>query len=116
MAVVAAGGAFAVVRSSGDDADARPKLTRVEADLAAARACRAFDRFEQLVEDNASGNKVYDAIDEAKESAEQAADANPRWRSLASGTDAVRVGFRNDDAGAARLGIDIVRAQCRLNR
>lgn len=111
--VLVVAGVFAGVRwlTHDDDAGVGPVRPAV-AEAEARRACRAFARFEALVADNAPSNEVYQALDEAHAAAHDAADDDPRWRSLASGTEALDVAFRRDNARAARIGVDVVRGQC----
>ena len=119
LVVAAAGaGAFLLLRDADDEhsPSKRFQFDPAAADVAARRACQSFGRFEDLVERNASSKDVFAALDEAKAQAELAAEANPRWRSLAGGTDALRLGFKEDDAGATRAGVDVVRGQCALTR
>lgn len=111
VAAAVVAGWFLFVRDDGGDGGA-PPLDVARGERAARTACRHLAAFEQLVVDNARSDRVGDELRRADEAATTAVDADPRWRSLASGTDALVVAIEDDDAAAARVGIDVVRAQC----
>jgi len=89
-----------------------PAFSPARAEQQARLACAALGTFERQVRQNVEGKKVLANLDEARRRATDAADRDPRWRSLASGADALGVAIRKDDAATARVGIDVVRAQC----
>ncbi len=97
-----------------DDAPRRsvPAFNPARAERQARVACAALGTFELQVGQNVEARKVLANLDDARRRATDAADRDPRWRSLASGADALGVAIRKDNAAAARVGIDVVRAQC----
>lgn len=112
LAVAGAAWFFAGRDDGGDEGGALPPVDIAEGERSARTACRHLATFEQLVVDNARSDRVKDELRLADEAATAAVEADPRWRSLASGTDALEVAIDDDDAAAARVGIDVVRAQC----
>lgn len=90
----------------------QPRVTRTAADDAAA-SCEDAERFQQLVEKNASVDEVLDALGDAEEKAAKAADRDPVWLALSGGLQSIRIALNADDADAARVGISVVRAECR---
>jgi hypothetical protein len=112
-AVLGGIGAVAALRVRGDHVARRPvPLDIPAAEQLARQACALATTFEDQVKANASSRQVLATADAMRASANDAADRDPRWRSLAGGTDALRLAMRKDDAAAARIGIDVVRAQC----
>lgn len=84
-----------------------------EASEAAAGACASAARFERLVRDNAPLDKVREALDAAERQAETAARGDATWVALVAGVQSVRVALAADDERAARVGIGVVRSECR---
>jgi hypothetical protein len=93
----------------------RPGATPTPAEDAA-DSCTKAERFERLVEDNASAEQVLEVLGEAERKAASAADRDPVWLALSGGLQSVRIALNADDARAARVGIDVVRAECRRVR
>jgi hypothetical protein len=114
LVVVLGGAAGALIVRDRSEAHRRKPvpLDIPAAEQLARRACAGIATFEQQVDANASAEAVFQTLDGLRSAANAAADRDPRWRSLASGTDALDVALRKNDAAAARVGIDVVRAQC----
>lgn len=109
VGVAAASGVFAnrrIVVSS------QPALDIPHAEIQARRACADLNRFDRLVKENARGDAILKALATGRREANAATTQDPRWRSLASGADALDAALRTNDARAARVGIDVVRGQC----
>lgn len=111
LAATAAG--LVLLASTDDDRRQTPRQLDIpRAEQQARAACAAFDTFERQVKQNAPSRTVLATLSDARRRATDAADRDPRWRSLAGGADALGVALRTDNAAAARVGIDVVRAQC----
>jgi len=89
-----------------------PPLDIPAAEQKARAACAGLVTFERQVDENARGNAVLGTVDQIRRDATSAADQDARWRSLAGGADALRLAIRTNDGPAARVGIDVLRAQC----
>lgn len=76
------------------------------------RACARFQSFVDLVAANADADAVEAELDEVVRLSISAAKADPAYVPLASGTQAVRSSLRSDSAPDARVGVDVVRANC----
>lgn len=79
----------------------------------AARACARLDAFEAVVERNESARKALDELDRFEATARRAYDRDVVWIRLLSAAKALKAGFRDDDAEAARVGIETARTECR---
>jgi hypothetical protein len=90
--------------------DVPPDLPR--ALVHARSACTSMTRVEELVRANASADDVMGEVGRASASGKEAASYDIKWLPLSSGIEAVRVGLKNDDGPAARVGIQSVRGQC----
>ena len=110
--VVAGGAATAVVLLAREPARPEP-VSAAEAAPAARASCDAMTTFEQLVTANADLDRVRDALGTAERQAERAARGDATYLALAGGVQSVRLALDADDARAARVGIDVVRAECR---
>ena len=111
VAVVVAALVAATVLVGGND------RRTVETDEAAAavRAGEACDRFAALldvVDRNGPAAEATHLLDAMADGGTEAARLDPRWTQLASGMHALRLGFREDDRDATRIGVDLVRAGC----
>ena len=111
--LVAAGGiGIAAVLPAREPAEPEP-VTQAEAVTAARASCDAVADFEQLVEANADIDRVKDALGAAERQAERAARGDALYLALSGGVQSVRLALDADDPRAARVGIDVVRAECR---
>lgn len=92
----------------------RPEVPRdPAAALAAARfACAQVPHFEELVDANASADRVREVLGLAVQGAKDAADRDQRWVALLGGLQSLQVALERDDPRAARVGIDVVRTEC----
>lgn len=88
-------------------------VSAVQARAAAERSCAQAARFELLVRENAPLDEVRQALGRAERDAEAAARGDATWVALAGGVQTVRVALDADDERAARVGIDVVRSECR---
>lgn len=119
LALVSAGVALAVttatfiVASEDEQEPTAPSLTPEQARTAATASCRHIARFEDLIDDDAGTRAVLEALARAEQDAERAAAGDPIWVALASGVQSIRVALDTDSPGAARIGIDVVRTECR---
>lgn len=114
VVVVAGAWAFFLRGGSGNGEKSRSgsavDIARGEA--LARESCAAFSDAERLIRANESSDDVLASTDRARDKAEAAAEVDPLWRPLAGGTAAVDVALREDDPRAARVGVDVVRAEC----
>lgn len=76
------------------------------------RACAGFDGLVRLVKEDARSDQVFARLEEAERSAAAAAKADPHWVDLLGGLSGLEVGFRENDAEASRLSLDVVRTAC----
>lgn len=113
VAAAAAVGVTAAAYLLSGRADAPPALTPREAREAATQSCRQLAVFQQLVRANAASDQVRAALARSVSLAKSAATSDPTWIALAGGAESVQVALAADDARAARVGIDVVRAECR---
>ncbi|MEO6204215.1 MAG: hypothetical protein ABIO67_02360 [Mycobacteriales bacterium] len=92
----------------------RPEVPRdpAVALVAAKVACAQVARFEALVDANASADRVREVLGMAVQGAREAADRDQRWVALLGGLQSLQVALDKDDPRAARVGIDVVRAEC----
>lgn len=113
--VVAGASAFLLRGGSGNGENNRSgvALDIPRGERLASSACDAFTEAERLIRANASSDDVLALTDRARDSASAAADVDPRWRPLAGGTAALDEALRTDDPAAARVGVDVVRSECR---
>ena len=93
-----------------------PPVTPAEARSAAEASCSDIARFEELVAANARLDDVRKALGRAERQAEVAARGDAVWVALAGGVQSVRVALDANDARAARVGIDVVRSECRRTK
>jgi hypothetical protein len=82
----------------------------------ALRACAAGDRFEAAVKRNDDVDTVRAHLNTARREAHAAERGDSLYVGLASGMEALRIAIDNDDAQAARVGIDVMHAECRYAR
>lgn len=111
----AAAVAAALTVTSTEDVDPPappPRLDREAARVHADRACAAAREFEEAIERNDSGERVFERLGIAEREARAAVDRDPAWVQLLSGIQSVRYAIEHDDARAAGTGIEIVRRQC----
>lgn len=92
------------------DGDATPQQRARES---ARLACSTMERVVDAINADAASSRVMTWMDEATAASAEAADLDPRWRSLTSGVEAVHFALKEDDASAARVGISVVEAQCK---
>lgn len=79
----------------------------------AAAACRVLAQVQGFVADNEDRDTVFAYLEVAKREIATAARQDPIYISLQSGIVSIDRGLREDDAGAAELGVAIARDQCR---
>lgn len=113
LLLVLAGGAVAFLLLRGGDTSAAEPVTPAEAEPAAAAACAQMQRFEELLEENASISEVRDVLRSAERSARRAAQGDATWIALSGGISSVRIAVEANDERVARTGIDVVRTECR---
>lgn len=99
---------LAVVRIGRNDSPTGSERAAVRA----REACTTMRIFVEQVEADAGARRVLELLDSAMKSAEGAADADPAWRPLAGGIQAVHLAVEEDDPEAARVGLDVVAASC----
>ena len=87
-------------------------LPAAQARPSAERACALMRQFESQVLSNSDAKVALATLDEAITASNHAARGDVIWVRLESGTQAVRRGFRKNDARATRVGIDVVRDAC----
>lgn len=109
MALAVGAAVYALAGREGTPSPVSPR----QAQAAATESCRSLARFEELVRLNAPVDQVQEVLDAAVRRAEVAARGEPRWLALAGGAQSVQLALDADDARAARVGIDVVRAECR---
>lgn len=81
------------------------------------RACDRLDTFERLVKENAAAAKVTEELEAAIADASKAAELDPpRWIPLQSGAKTLEIALEEDDPGATRVGIGVVRSNCEIAR
>ena len=90
-----------------------PPVSPAQASAAAQSACTEMTRFEQLVRANAPLDRVRERLGAAERQARTASRGDAAWLALAGGVQSVRLALDADDARAARVGIDVVRSECR---
>jgi hypothetical protein len=100
-----------LVRDDGEPEPVAP-VSRSEAARLAREACAGFDRFEDLVDDNADSDTVFDQLDAARESARQAATGDPAWLDLSGALEAMEIALSDNDPGAARIAVDVTHTAC----
>lgn len=79
---------------------------------AASQACARATEFEQLVARNGLRPQLESLLRDAVAAARSAAHRDVTYIRLQSGLEALEVALANDDPQAARVGIDVVRAEC----
>jgi hypothetical protein len=84
-----------------------------QATAAARQACAAIEDLEQLVLRNARLDEVRRARQPAAGADDTAARGDARWQALDGGVKSLRIGIEANDGRATRVGIDVVRAECR---
>lgn len=92
------------------DREATPQQ---RARVLAGQACATMGKVVDAINADAASSRVMNWMDEATAASAEAADLDPRWRSLTSGVEAVHFALKEDDASAARVGISVVEAQCK---
>lgn len=90
----------------------RPEPAAPEARDSATQACREVVGFLDAVQRNGPADAALDRLDRAVVRGRAASSTDPAWVSLASGIESVRLAVRQDDRGAARVGVAVVRAEC----
>lgn len=88
-------------------------VSPAQATAAARSACSATDDLQRLVEQNARLDVVRAALHRAEVAADTAARGDAIWQALDGGVKSLRIGIDADDARATRVGIDVVRSECR---
>jgi len=111
LASVVAAGTLAYLLASSPSTPA--PVSAAQATAAAADSCRQLAAFDELVRANAPLDQVNAALKRATDRARTAARGDARWQALAGGTQSLRIALDANDARAARVGIDVVRAECR---
>jgi hypothetical protein len=75
-------------------------------------ACDHFAGFEDIVARDGSAGDAMRALADALAEARRAEAIDPRWTPLQSGIRTVQLSLEQDDAGAANVGIRVVRSHC----
>lgn len=79
----------------------------------ALRACEAAEKFEAAVKRNDDIDTVNRHLNKARREAGAAEKKDSLYVGLASGIEALRIAIDNDDASAAKVGMSVVRTECR---
>lgn len=104
LAGAAAGGAF-VLLADDDAGDTSPRGH-------ALAACDAAADFDAAVRRNDDVDTVRRRLAKARDEARQAEEGNSLYVGLASGIEALHIAIENNDAQAARVGVEVVRTEC----
>jgi hypothetical protein len=76
------------------------------------QACKAFDDFIALVNDNGRADRATALLKTFEDKAHAAYDADVAWTRLLSAAKALRAGFQADDANTTRVGYDTAGEEC----
>ena len=94
--------------------DTRPATpTPAQARSSAAKACADLADFERLVDRNAGIDEVKAALRRAERESDTAAGGDAAWYGLSGGVKSLRLALDANDGRAARVGIDVVRTECK---
>lgn len=83
-----------------------------EAEASARRACDLLAQLFQQASTNAAGGDVVGTAGRAREAAERAARADPKWVQLSSATQAIEDSLTRDDPALAATGVRVARVAC----
>ena len=115
LATVVAVAVMIIGRGASSDRPSAP-IDPVAGAVAATEACDAFEQFVEAVRRDRSSGEIQEALSAAVALGEEAARQDPRWVALAGGLESVEVALEEDSARAARVGTDVVYANCALAR
>lgn len=104
----AVGVAVFVVQSGGDKADSAHDL--------AVKACANAAKFDRAVRRNADLDTVNRSLDAARRQSLRAEQMDSQYTGLTSGLEALRVALDRNDPQAAKIGVEVVRTECRYVR
>ncbi len=112
IAAAVIGGTIFLVAGDSDSGRRAGPLDPGRATAFAESACARFAQAVSLIRADSPAPRVFKAVEETVQAAEEAVFRDPIWAELASGAQAVRAGLRRNDAEIARRGGDAMRRAC----
>ena len=108
VVAVAVGVVVFVVQSGGDTPDSAHEL--------ALKACENADKFDRAVRRNDDVDTVNRSLDAARRQSLRAEQMDSQYTGLTSGLEALRIAIDRNDPQAAKIGVEVVRTECRYVR
>lgn len=112
VVLVTAAAVAAVLLPVQDEPKRSERVAREAADVSARRACGLLERLLQQASGNAPGDQAVATARRAREAADRAARADPKWVQLSSAMQAIEESLTRDDPTLAATGARVGRAAC----